>query len=127
MAPTDRQLANRILVGLVAGALAGALVLALAEFWPPLHDGARVFASQVLDPLGQIFLRLLFFVVVPLVFASLALGVAQLGELARIGPLAARTFALFLCNMAIAVALGLLMMNLLRPGAALDAATRERL
>jgi len=68
-----------------------------------------------------------FFVVVPLVFASLAHGVAQLQDLRRLGPLAARTFALFVLNMAIGVALGLTMMNLLRPGSSLDSATRDQL
>ena len=47
------------------------------------------------------------FVVVPLVFASLALGIVQLGRLDRLGPLAGRTFVLFALNMAIGVALGL--------------------
>ncbi|NBS05792.1 MAG: dicarboxylate/amino acid:cation symporter, partial [Verrucomicrobia bacterium] len=76
---------------------------------------------------GQVFLRLLFFVVIPLVFASLAAGVAQLGRLDRLGPLAGRTFALFFLNMAIAVALGLLMMNVLRPGDHLDPAAKVML
>ena len=63
----------------------------------------------------------------PLVFASLALGVVQLGRLDRLGPLAGRTFVLFTANMAIGVALGLLLMNLFRPGDALDGATKTRL
>jgi DAACS family dicarboxylate/amino acid:cation (Na+ or H+) symporter len=84
-------------------------------------------AKNVLDPFGQIFLRLLFFVVVPLVFASLASGLAQLGNLRRLGPLAARTFALFAVNMTIGVVLGLLMMNLLQPGRALEPESRDQL
>jgi dicarboxylate/amino acid:cation (Na+ or H+) symporter, DAACS family len=81
----------------------------------------------VLDPLGQVFLRLLFFVVIPLVFASLASGVVQLGELRKLGPLAGRTFTLFFLNMAIAVALGLAMMNIVEPGSFLDEPTKARL
>ena len=76
----------------------------------------RRVSVAVLDPFGQIFLRMLFFVVIPLVFASLASGLAQLGNLEKLGPLAGRTFGLFAVNMLIAVALGLLMMNLLQPG-----------
>jgi Na+/H+-dicarboxylate symporter len=72
-------------------------------------------------------LRLLFFVVLPLVFASLAGGVAQLGSPARLGPLAGRTFALFLLNMAVGVALGLAMMNVLQPGAWLSPEAKVRL
>jgi Na+/H+-dicarboxylate symporter len=98
-----------------------------AAVWPGLLSGAQALSTAVFDPLGQVFLRLLFFVVIPLIFASLALGVAQLGELSRLGPLAGRTFTLFFANMLIAVALGLVMMNIVQPGASIDADTRERL
>ena len=81
----------------------------------------------MLDPLGQVFLRMLFFVVIPLVFASLAMGVAQLEHLSTLGPLAVRTFVLFFLNMAIAVTLGLVMMNVIEPGAALEPEARAQL
>ena len=70
---------------------------------------------------------MLFFVVIPLVFASLAMGVAQLERLGQLGLLAIRTFALFFLNMSIAVALGLVMMNVLEPGSAMDAESRASL
>lgn len=127
MADSDPRLANRILAGLAVGAAAGALTLIGGGAFPPLLQGARWLAVFVLDPLGQVFLRMLFFVVIPLVFASLAAGIAHLGELRRLGPLAARTFTLFLLNMGIAVALGLLMMNVIAPGEAIDEATQTRL
>lgn len=123
----DNRLANRILIGLGLGAAAGALTLLLGVPFPGLLEGARQLASYVLDPLGQVFLRLLFFVIVPLIFASLALGIVQLGTLRKLGPLAARTFTLFFLNMSIAVALGLVMMNVLSPGDRLDVASQERL
>jgi DAACS family dicarboxylate/amino acid:cation (Na+ or H+) symporter len=123
----DPQLANRILGGLGLGAVAGALVLLLGGPLPWLLEGARQVATAVFDPLGQIFLRLLFFVVMPLVFASLACGVAQLGDLGRLGPLSARTFTVFFFNMSIACLLGLVMMNLLQPGAVIDGDTKARL
>ncbi|HSQ70530.1 MAG TPA: dicarboxylate/amino acid:cation symporter [Steroidobacteraceae bacterium] len=127
MADIDSKLANRILLGLLIGAAAGALTLAVGSVLPPVLEGARWLATNLMDPLGQVFLRMLFFVVIPLVFASLANGVVQLGELAHLGPLAGRTFALFFANMLIAAALGLLMMNVLAPGSRLDDATSERL
>ncbi|MFZ9708549.1 MAG: dicarboxylate/amino acid:cation symporter [Steroidobacteraceae bacterium] len=127
MADSDPRLANRILIGLIVGAVAGALTLILGEAFPALLEGARVVSTQVFDPLGQIFLRLLFFVVMPLVFASLAAGVVQLGDLARLGPLSARTFTLFFLNMSIACVLGLVMMNVLQPGGAIDPDTQSRL
>jgi DAACS family dicarboxylate/amino acid:cation (Na+ or H+) symporter len=127
MSSTPRQLANRILLGLIVGAIAGAITLALGGIWPSLLAGARKLSTWVFDPLGQIFLRMLFFVVIPLVFSSLATGVLQLGRLSRLGPLAGRTFGLFFVNMAIAVALGMVMMNIVDPGGRLDDATQARL
>jgi len=127
MADIDTRLANRILVGLALGAVAGSVVLAVGAFVPGLLDGAQWFATTVCDPLGQVFLRMLFFVVIPLVFASLANGVVQLGELSHLGPLAGRTFTLFFLNMSIAATLGLLMMNILQPGSRLDEETSAQL
>ena len=123
----DTRLANRILWGLLIGAAAGGLTLLAGEAVPGLLEAARDFSTLVLEPLGQVFLRMLFFVVIPLVFASLATGVAQLERLGQLGPLAVRTFILFFLNMAIAVTLGLAMMNLLEPGAAMDPESRTRL
>jgi len=92
MSETDSRLANRILIGLLVGAAAGAATLIVGAFAPGVLTAARWLATNVFDPFGQVFLRLLFFVVMPLVFASLASGVVQLGHLSRLGPLAGRTF-----------------------------------
>lgn len=119
-----------MVLGLVIGlAWRGLLALAPRIGWDEagLSSFGDWVTREVLDPFGQIFLRLLFFVIVPLVFASLAAGVVQLGRLDRLGPLAGRTFALFGLNMAIGVGLGLLMMNVLQPGRQIDDATRERI
>jgi DAACS family dicarboxylate/amino acid:cation (Na+ or H+) symporter len=127
MAESDTRLGNRILIGLAVGAVAGVLVHAVAGVFPPLLSGATTLATDWLEPLGQIFLRLLFFVVLPLVFCSLAAGVLQLGDLKSLGGIATRTFALFLLNMAVGTLLGLLMMNLLKPGTAISAPLRDQL
>lgn len=127
MSEIDSRLANRILLGLGIGALAGALVLMIGSFAPVVLEWARTLSTKLLDPFGQVFLRLLFFVVIPLIFASLVVGVVQLGRLADLGPLAGKTFLLFALNMIIGVALGLLMMNILEPGTRLDAETQGRL
>jgi Na+/H+-dicarboxylate symporter len=127
VADNDRTLAHRILVGLAAGVIAGIVTLLLGSLIPELLPGARWLAVHVLDPFGQVFLRLLFFVIVPLIFASLTIGVLQLGDLHRFGPLAGRTFLFFFLNMSIAAALGLAMMNVVQPGAHLSPEARERL
>ncbi|MCC6415663.1 MAG: dicarboxylate/amino acid:cation symporter [Opitutaceae bacterium] len=127
MADANRNLANRILIGLVIGALAGVLTLGLGHFYQPALTFMQKVSTSVFDPLGQVFLRMLFFVVIPLVFSSLASGVTQIGQLDKLGPLAGRTFTLFFANMAIAVALGLVMMAIVNPGNHLDATAKDAL
>ncbi len=127
MADTSAKLANRILVGLAAGLVAGLITLAVGHPVPVVLETMQQVSTAVFDPLGQVFLRLLFFVVVPLVFASLAGGMAQLGDLSRLGPMAGRTFGLFAINMTVGVALGLMMMNALQPGDYIDEASRDKM
>lgn len=110
--------------GMIVGLVFGAVLRLTGNRVPSTAPATEWLAVQVLDPVGLIFLRLLFFVVVPLVFASLALGVVQLGRLEALGPLAGRTFMLFGLNMAVGVALGLLVMNVVRPGQRMDEQTR---
>lgn len=121
---SDPTLANRILRGLVFGLVAGVATLGIGQIWPEALAFMQKVATQVFDPLGQVFLRLLFFVIIPLVFASLASGVLQLGRPDKLGPLAGRTFFFFFLNMAIAVAMGLIVMNVVEPGRFIDADTK---
>jgi dicarboxylate/amino acid:cation (Na+ or H+) symporter, DAACS family len=125
-ASSDR-LATRILWGLLIGLLLGLVARWFINEVPAAAPKVQWVATQILDPIGKIFLRLLFSVVVPLVFASLALGVLQLGRLDKLGPLAGKTFLIFFLNMAIGVALGLLMMNFVQPGASVDEGLKNRL
>lgn len=123
----SRSLATRILWGLAIGVLAAIATLIAGHWVPGILVLMRQVSTAVFDPLGQVFLRLLFFVVLPLVFASLASGVLQLGRLDRLGPLAGRTFVLFTANMLVAVFIGLVMMNVLQPGHHLPAGAQDLL
>lgn len=123
----SHKLATRILWGLVIGIILGILAVAIGNGSPQVLSSAQWAAEHVLNPFGQVFLRMLFFVVIPLVFASLALGVVQLGNIAKLGPLATRTAGFFFMNMAIGALLGLIMMNVLNPGGSLDDSIQEKL
>jgi DAACS family dicarboxylate/amino acid:cation (Na+ or H+) symporter len=125
MSASNDKLATRILWALAIGLGFGLIARGIIAVMPDTTASFRWFATEICDPLGQVFLRLLFFVVVPLVFSSLALGVAQLGSLDKLGPMAARTFGLFGLNMAVGVALGLLMMNILNPGGRIDPGVKQ--
>lgn len=115
--------ARRILLALVLGAAAGAIArVGLGE------DSALL--ARLIDwvayPLGQVFLRLLFLAVLPLVVSSLALGVCELGDVRRLGRVGAKTFAFTLGVSAISVGIGVTLVNVFEPGRALSDADRTR-
>lgn len=123
---------TKILLGLVVGALAGVYVNATwapARGQPAGETYARClwFADNVANPAGQVFLRMLFMVVVPLVFASLVLGVAGIGASGALGRVGARTIGWFLATTSLAVVLGLALVNVTRPGDAVDRAKADEI
>ncbi len=106
------KLHTQILIGLVAGVVAGLLV------------GPKI---AVLKPIGDAFIRLITMIVVPLVFASILVGVASLGDLAKLGRIGLKTVAYYLCTTAIAITIGLALANLVHPGSRLSPDVKERL
>jgi dicarboxylate/amino acid:cation (Na+ or H+) symporter, DAACS family len=116
---------NKILLGLAIGASAGISV----NLWAPaaMQPWVDRTVDYVTYPMGQIFLRMLFMVVVPLVFSTLALGVAGLGDVRKLGRIGGKTFAMFIGTTALAVLLGLTLANIVQPGATLDATVRAEL
>jgi DAACS family dicarboxylate/amino acid:cation (Na+ or H+) symporter len=115
--------AARIVAGLVAGAVAGIAANLLAGGSAALDAFIRYFT----EPAGQIWLRSLIMIVVPLVFATLTLGVAGLGDLGKLGRIGAKTLGYFVMVTVLAVTVGLTLVNVLRPGEGLDPEVRERL
>lgn len=122
-APRRMPLHTKIMLGLLVGAVAGVLANVYAHNSP----GLIWFTDNVASPVGQIFLRMLFMVVVPLVFTSLSLGVASLGDVRRIGRIGARTLMFFLATTTLAAIIGLTLVNVIRPGESLDPAVRTQL
>jgi DAACS family dicarboxylate/amino acid:cation (Na+ or H+) symporter len=131
------KLHTKIIIGLGSGATVGIVANAFATganwvAWVGVpaeaaEPAVRWIGNNVAGPVGQIFLRMLLMTIVPLVFASLTLGVAGLGDLRRVGRVGARTIAYFLLSTAIAATIGLILVNLVRPGDGLDESVREQL
>jgi Na+/H+-dicarboxylate symporter len=71
--------------------------------------------------LGDLFLRLLKMVSIPLIVTSLLTGITSLGRADRLGRMFGRTLVYYLCTSAIAICIGLLMVNLFQPGQRADA------
>ena len=114
------QLYTKILIGLIAGAGAGIVANVFAI--QPLQD-----LFTALEPIGTAFIRLITMIVIPLVVASLLVGTASLGDLRKLGRIGGKTLAYYLCTTAIAVSIGLLLSQVIQPGARVDEATRTEL
>lgn len=118
------KLHTKILLGLLVGAVIG---VGANQILGAEHR-LIVWANRyVAGPVGQIFLRMLFMIVVPLIFASISLGVAGLGDVRRVGRVGGKAVAYFLASTALAATLGLVLVSAVRPGAALDPSVREEL
>ena len=118
------KLHTKILLGLVVGAVVG---IAANQLLGGDHRAVVFVNKYIAGPAGQIFLRLLFMIVIPLVFASIALGVAGLGDLRRVGRVGGKAIAYFFASTALAATLGLIAVSIVRPGEQIDRVTAEEL
>lgn len=112
--------------------LAGFALGLAAGLWVNLNVGAETpwvqwLTGNVTGPLGQIFLRLLFMLVLPLLFSALVVGVAEMGDLGALGRVGWKTLALTVVVSAIAVLIGLGLVNYFRPGDGVDQVLAQRL
>ncbi len=123
MSANPAKRARRILFGLGYGALAG-WIAREAFGGSALLEHAIAWVAY---PVGQVFLRLLFIAVLPLVVSSLALGVFGLGDVRRLGRVGALTLAYTLSVSSVSVAIGVGLVNAFRPGDGFDPAERARL
>lgn len=114
----------RILAGFLIGLIAGLAAYSFAGN-APWVDG---FVTYVTTPVGQIFLRLLFMLVIPLLFSALVVGIAEMGEIRALKAVGIRTLVYTVVVSSIAVAVSLAVVNIIRPGDGVDpAAARELL
>ena len=106
------KLHTKILIGLGIGMVAGiATNLTIGSD----HPAVEAINYYIAGPVGQIFLRLLFMIVMPLVFASIALGVAGLGDIRKVGRVGGKAVGYFFVTTAMAATLGLIVVNATRP------------
>lgn len=113
-----------MLIGFAVGLIGGLLVnLTLGA------DTAWVvwLTDNVTGPLGQIFLRLLFMMVIPLLFSALVVGVAEMGDLSSLGRAGIKTLLLTILVSSVAVVIGLVMVNVFQPGRGVDPVLAQQL
>ncbi len=115
-----KPLHTRIFIGLAVGVAAGVSVnWALGGG----HPAVNWVLANVTEPVGQLFLRVLLMTVIPLVFSSLVVGVAGLGDIRKLGRIGLKSFAYCAVISAISVLIGLGLVNIIKPGKRIDPAT----
>lgn len=113
----------QMLVGFALG-LAGGLAVHAAA---PGAAWVEALTSYVTEPIAQIFLRLLFMLVIPLLFSALVIGVVEIGDVRALGRVGWKTLAYTVVISSIAVALALAVANIFRPGDGIDPAVAATL
>ena len=122
--PRGMALHTKILIGLAVGVIAG---ITVNRVLGGDHPTVVWIVDNITNPVGQLFLRLLLMIVVPLVFASLVVGVAGIGDVRKLGRVGLKSFAYCLVISAISVVIGLTLANTIRPGERIDPATAAAL
>ncbi len=106
------KLHTQIFIGLILGVVVG------------LVFGEK---ATIIKPVGTIFLRLITMIVVPLVLVSLMLGTASLGDIRKLGRIGIKTIIYFTITTIIAISIGLVLANIVKPGVGLNEEVRARL
>jgi DAACS family dicarboxylate/amino acid:cation (Na+ or H+) symporter len=105
-----------MLAGFLIGLVSGLVVYTAAQGAP----WVEFVTTYITQPIGQVFLRLLFMLVIPLLFSALVVGISEMGEIRSLKRVGLRTLLYTVVVSAIAVVVSLTVVNLLQPGAGVD-------
>ncbi|AWV97338.1 dicarboxylate/amino acid:cation symporter [Arcticibacterium luteifluviistationis] len=106
----------QIIIGMVAGLLIGALFL--------LFPWGKDFVVDWIKPFGTIFINSLKLIAIPLIIASLVKGVSDLNDIRQLSKMGSRTIGMYIVTTIIAISLGLLLVNVVKPGRFIEENTR---
>jgi Na+/H+-dicarboxylate symporter len=110
------SLQMQMLIGFVVGLTLGLVV----HMTQPDAPWVEAVTTYVTGPIGQIFLRLLFMLVIPLLFSALVVGIAEMGDVRSLKRVGIKTLIFTIGISAVAVVLALTVVNLFQPGAGVD-------
>lgn len=110
---------TQIIIGLVLGLIFGLVVIKT--------DIPNSFTTDFIKPIGTIFINALKMIAVPLVLASLIVGVSNLGDVSKLSRIGGKTIGTYLVTTVLAVSIGLILVNVFKPGKSLPVETRENL
>jgi Na+/H+-dicarboxylate symporter len=108
----------QILIGIIAGIVLGILIYQISG--PGVSSGPIFLMKIFFKYAGDIFIRLLRMMIVPLVFASIYMAVVNLGDIRELGKIGGKTVGYYMATTALAVLLGLLLVNIIHPGKGID-------
>ena len=114
---------TKILFGLLIGLVSGLLVDSLY----PANQNVQWFVSNIAYPAGQVFLRMIFMIVIPLIFTAIVLGVADFKDIHKIGRVGIKSLLFTVVITAVSVLIGIVLVNLVQPGANILAEDRDTL
>ncbi|HWT12800.1 MAG TPA: dicarboxylate/amino acid:cation symporter [Allosphingosinicella sp.] len=106
----------KMLIGFLVGLAAGLAV----NMTQPDAAWVQTTTTYVTGPIGQIFLRLLFMLVIPLLFSALVVGIAEMGDIRALKRVGVRTLAFTVLLSSAAVVIALAVANIFEPGAGVD-------
>lgn len=109
----------QILIGMVLGIVFG--------FFMTLPEWGSVFVQNWINPLGTIFVKLLKLIAIPLILASLIKGISDLKDISKFRNIGLRTIAVYIITTIIAITIGLVLVNALKPGNGISEQTIEQL
>jgi len=121
MSKKNMSLTTKVLIGLIIGLITGIIVFNLPK--GVLKD--TILINGIFQLLGQVFLRGIMMLVVPLVFISLVNGAASMGDVKKLGRVGVKTIAFYLTTTAIAIVIALALGYFLKPGMGLDMSAIE--
>ncbi|MDZ7773925.1 MAG: dicarboxylate/amino acid:cation symporter [Balneolaceae bacterium] len=113
-----KRLHWQIIIGLILGLLWGLA----ASFW-----GFTEITVDYIQPVGTIFINLLQLIAIPLVLASLVVGVTSLNDMAKLSRMGGKTIGIYLVTTILAITIGLTVVNVIQPGDALPQETQQSL
>ena len=113
------QLHWKIIIGMVLGVLFGFL---MSNF-----EIGKTFISDWIKPFGTIFINSLKLIAIPLIFASLVKGISDLKDISKLSKMGGITITTYLITTVIAVSLGLVIVNVIKPGNSISEQTRDEL
>lgn len=114
---------SKILLGLLIGLILGLLCNILFEG----NENLKWVVDNISNPLGQIFIRMIFMIVIPLIFTAIVLGVADFRDVHKIGVVGLKTLLFTIIITTVSVIIGLTIVNIVQPGTGMSIENRNEL